>query len=166
MLCQKNDLGQKHRTSRVHEKHSTALHISREQARAENHWIAGGIWGGMMQGAQSRGDGMRSFACLSTLCPSDCIPRFTQGQTRYGATRAAFRASVHFICAGERAAAATRARRYVLEGIVGGVRATRPIAPKRTERLRPPARRRGGTIGWPLLCPAQHLGRSQTCSPS
>ena len=136
------------------------------EARAENRWIAGDIWGGVMQGAQSRGDGLRSFACLSTLCPSDCIPRFTQGQTRYGATRAAFRASVHFICAGERAAAATRARRYVLEGIVGGVRATRPIAPNWTERVCTPARRRGGTIGWPLLCPAQHLGRSQTCSPS
>ena len=103
--------------------------------------------------------------CLSTLCPSDCIPRFTQGQTRYGATRAAFRASVHFICAGERAAAATRARRYVLEGIVGGVRATRPIAPKRTEQVDTPSRRRGGTIGWPLLCPAQHLSLSQTRRP-
>ena len=48
----------------------------------------------------------------------------------YGATRAAFRASVRFICAGERAAAATRAPRYVLEGTVGDVRATRPIAPE------------------------------------
>jgi hypothetical protein len=43
-----------------------------------------------MQGAQIRGDGLRSFACPSTLCPTDCILRFTQDQNRYGATRAAF----------------------------------------------------------------------------
>jgi hypothetical protein len=46
--------------------------------------------GGGMQGAQSRGDGLPSFACLSALCPSDCIPRLTQYQNRHGATRAAF----------------------------------------------------------------------------
>ena len=34
------------------------------------------------------------------------------------------------------------------------------------ERLHTPARRRGGSIGWPLICPAQHLSRSQTSCPS
>jgi hypothetical protein len=29
-----------------------------------------------------------------------------------------------------------------------------------------PARRRGGTIGWPLLCSSEHHCRTQTCSPS
>ena len=69
-----------------------------------------------------------------------------------------FRASVHFICAGERA----DARRYALRGTVGGVTATRPIAPNGFERMHTPARRRGGTIGWPQLCPAQHLFRTET----
>ena len=45
-------------------------------------------------------------------------------------------------------------------------RITRPIAPMLRWRLHSPARRRGGTNGWPLLCPAQHLFRSPTCRPS
>ena len=36
----------------------------------------------------------------------------------------------------------------------------RLIASMRGWRLHPPARRRGGTIGWPVLCQAQHLGRN------
>jgi hypothetical protein len=102
-----------------------------------------------------------SRASLSTMCPSDCIPHFTQDQSPWRHARC-FRASVHFNCAGERAAAATRARRYALHGTAGGVTATRPIATICCERMHTPARRRGGTIGWPLLCPAQHLGRPQT----
>ena len=46
---------------------------------------------------------------------------------------------------------------------LGRARITRPIASMLRWRLHPPGRRRGGTIGWPLLCPAQHLvGRIQT----
>ena len=37
-----------------------------------------------------------------------------------------------------------------------------PIASSRSERLHLPVRRRGGTIGWPLLSPSQHLGRDKT----
>ncbi len=64
----------------------------------------------------------------------------------------------NFICEGERA----DARRHALRGTAGGVTATRPIAPNGFERKHTPARQRGGTIGRPLLCPAQHLGRPQT----
>jgi hypothetical protein len=63
-----------------------------------------------------------------------------------------------------------------IKGTAGRVRAKRlasrasdttiTMHPTAPERLHPPARRRGGTIGWLLLCPAQQLCRSQTCSPS
>ena len=43
---------------------------------------------------------------------------------------------------------------------------THPIASILRWRLHPPARRRGGTIGWPLLCPAQLLCCTQTCGPA
>ena len=41
-------------------------------------------------------------------------------------------------------------------------RITRPTSPVWLELEHAPARRRGGTIGWPLLCPAQHLDHSKT----
>ena len=42
----------------------------------------------------------------------------------------------------------------------------RAIASMLRRHWLPPARRRGGTNGWPLLCSWQHLYRAETCCPS